>query len=60
MTPAHQLAEKLTEAQRLIPARQYTPDGRGLFCANCGRTSIRHISWHGKRLCDLPKGQEHD
>lgn len=37
--------------------QRYTPDGRGLFCALCGKTAIRHIIWHGKRLCNLPKAQ---
>lgn len=34
---------------------EYQVDDRGLFCRHCGRTSIRHFPWHGKRLCDLPK-----
>jgi len=38
-----------------VENQQYTPDRQGLFCALCGRTAIRHIIWHGKRLCGLPK-----
>ena len=36
----------------------YIPDHRGLCCALCGRTAIRHIIWHGKRLCTLPKASD--
>lgn len=34
--------------------QQYVADSRGLFCALCGKTAIRHVLWHGKRLCSLP------
>lgn len=53
---AMNMREKIARADvGELADQQYTPDGRNLFCGLCGRTSIRHIIWHGKRLCNLPK-----
>ena len=40
----------------------YIADGRGLFCALCGKTAIRHTIQHSKRLCapPSPKTPEQD
>jgi len=40
--------------QPVTVEQEYERDARGLFCAHCGKTAIRHVFWHGKRLCDLP------